>query len=208
MKWLCALLLCCLLPLTQAEPLALNAQQSQLFRAWFTRLVAQQLQRAPNPRWQQRDCAGLIRFEVGESLRRHDAVWRRDNSIATADLPPELVLTAEQSRQRQPWVNVTGQASAFVSAWQLVRANTVAVGRDINQAQNGDLLFFDQGDDQHLMIWMGDGVAYHTGHSTATDNGLRGVPIEQLMQWKDTRWQPRSDNPNFIGIFRFSFLAR
>ena len=27
-------------------------------------------------------------------------------------------------------------------------------------------MFYDQGDDQHLMIWMGRSIAYHTGSST------------------------------------------
>jgi uncharacterized protein YfaT (DUF1175 family) len=28
------------------------------------------------------------------------------------------------------------------------------------------------------------------------------------MQWKDSRWQPQSGNPNFIGVFRLAFLTR
>ena len=58
------------------------------------------------------------------------------------------------------------------------------------------------------MVWMGARIAYHTGTVTPDDNGLRTVDIKELTSWKDTRWQPKLDNPNFIGLFRFSFLSR
>ncbi|HMW49496.1 MAG TPA: DUF1175 family protein, partial [Cellvibrionaceae bacterium] len=82
------------------------------------------------------------------------------------------------------------------------------VSRDINQAQPGDLLFFDQGDEQHLMVWMGHFIAYHTGSPTAADNGLRAVTLQQLMHWPDTRWIPDASNPNFSGIYRLGFLSK
>ncbi len=78
----------------------------------------------------------------------------------------------------------------------------------MNQAGAGDLFFYDQGDDQHLMVWMGRYVAYHTGTETATDDGLRAVTLEQLMRGKDSRWRREPGNPNFIGIFRLAFLSR
>ena len=52
-----------------------------------------------------------------------------------------------------------------MNAIKLVQFNSRLVGRDLNQARPGDLMF-DQGDDQHLMIWMGRSIAYHTGSST------------------------------------------
>ena len=54
---------------------------------------------------------------------------------------------------------------------------------------------------------MGNSIAYHTGTVTPDDNGLRTVGIRQLMNWKDTRWQPTADNPNFAGVYRLSFLS-
>jgi uncharacterized protein YfaT (DUF1175 family) len=77
----------------------------------------------------------------------------------------------------------------------------------VNQALPGDLLFFDQGDDQHLMIWLDRYIAYHTGTVTPTDTGLRAVAVSDLMQWKDSRWQPLDGNPNFVGVFRLDFLT-
>src|SRR3546814_19327994 len=69
-------------------------------------------------------------------------------------------------------------------------------------------MFFDQGDDQHLMIWMGRNIAYHTGTTTPTDNGMRSASLQQLMNWKDTRWIPDAANPNFIGVYRLNFLSQ
>lgn len=189
-------------------PPMLDAEQSRRFRVWFVLLVAEQFRQGPNPRWYHRDCAGLVRFAASETLRVHDAKWRRDNGLLDRRLPPELDLTAAQADWRQRWRSFDGSVGPFATAFALVQENSVAVSRDINMAEPGDLLFFDQGDDQHLMIWMGSYIAYHNGHRTRDDTGLRAVGVEQLLTWSDVRWQPRSDNPNFIGVFRLRFLSR
>ena len=93
------------------------------------------------------------------------------------------------------------------TAYQRLHARHL-VSRDVSQARPGDLMFFDQGDDQHLMIWMGRYIAYHTGTSTPTDNGMRSASLQQLMTWKDTRWIPDAANPNFIGVYRLNFLSQ
>jgi hypothetical protein len=206
---LSAALLCVATALAHAgERPVFDAQQSQRFRAWFTLLVAEQLHRGPNPRWTHRDCAGLVRFAVDEALRNHDTAWRKQNGLSARRLPPELELDEAERGWRENWRNVDGSVGAFASAYALVQENSDFVSTDLNQAQPGDLLFFDQGDDQHLMVWMGDYIAYHTGNSKPDDNGLRAVSVRQLMAWRDVRWQPRSDNPNFIGVFRLHFLSR
>ena len=65
----------------------------------------------------------------------------------------------------------------MVSALELVQYNCRLVGRDLINARPADLLLFDQGQAQHVMIWMGQYVAYHTGTVTQTDNGLRAYPL-------------------------------
>jgi len=186
----------------------LTPAQSRAFRAWMVRIVRDQLRRGPSPRWQHRDCAGLVRFAVTEALSPHDARWMRANGMrGDARLPPELDLSPGQAQLRNRWVQTGGTVGHFVTALALVQHNSRPLGRDINGAQPGDLLFYDHGDAQHLMVWMGASVAYHTGTTTLEDNGLRGVGIRQLMNWKDTRWQPAVDNPNFAGVYRLSFLS-
>jgi len=200
------------LPGTQQTPHAqteiqLDRQQSQWFRLWMTRIVSEQLRQGPTPRWTHRDCAGLVRFAVHESFAVHDRRWLKANGFSGKNLPPELSLTPDQRKLGQQWQTETGEKGAYVSALALIQHNTRFISKDINQALPGDILFFDQGDQQHMMVWMGDYIAYHTGSVTPTDNGLRAVSVQGLMQWKDTRWRIRSDNPNFIGIYRLAFLS-
>ncbi|MGB4811352.1 MAG: DUF1175 family protein [Methylophilaceae bacterium] len=186
----------------------LNVTQAQAFRHWLQLIVQQQLNRGPTPRWQQRDCAGLVRFASAEALRVHDHAWLKANGFLGKKLPPELNLTAEQLADfRHAWMRADGTQGAFVSALELVQNNTQPIGRDMAQAQVADLLLFDQGQDQHLMIWLGQYMAYHTGTVTKEDNGLRAYSLSKLMAWQDTRWQPHAGNPNFVGIFRLNFLS-
>lgn len=186
----------------------LSARQSDLFRSWFLRIVAEELRRGPSPRWVHRDCASLVRFAVGETLRPHDEKWQKASGMGDSPLPPELILPPEQQLLRNRWKTPEGDYQAYVSAIGLVQGNTVFVSRSILEARPGDLLFFDQGDDQHLMIWTDEGVAYHRGATLPGDDGLRAVSIQQLLNWKDSRWQPRPENSNFVGVYRFSFLSR
>jgi len=190
------------------ETPALDVQQSQVFRAWFVRIAEEQLSRGPSPRWYQQDCAGLVRFAANEALKVHNEKWLRSNGLSNRYLPPELELSDDQRRLAQQWQQGGGKVGPYVNAIKLIQFNSRLVGRDVAQARPGDLMFFDQGDDQHLMIWMGHYIAYHTGHVEPNDNGLRALRPAQLFAWRDTRWRPTSDNPNFAGVYRLAFLAR
>jgi uncharacterized protein len=185
----------------------LSSAQAQAFRSWFQLIVLQQLKLGPTPRWQQRDCAGLVRFASAEALRTHDNKWLKANGFLAKKVPPELNLTPPQVEDlRHAWLRADGSQGAFVSALELVQNNTQSIGKEMAHAEVADLLLFDQGQAQHLMIWLGKYVAYHTGTVTPDDNGLRAYPLSKLMTWDDTRWQPHASNPNFIGIFRMFFL--
>lgn len=187
---------------------SLTPQQSRAFRAWVVQIVAAQVELGPTPRWRHRDCAGLVRFAVAEALRDHDEGWKRANGLAGRPLPPEVAPTpAQRDALRHRWKLADGSHAAYASAIDLVQENTRQVSRDCNLAQPADLLFFDQGDDQHVMVWMGSFIAYHTGSESPKDNGLRSVRLPDLLRWTDTRWQPDRRNPNFAGVFRLSFLT-
>jgi uncharacterized protein YfaT (DUF1175 family) len=185
----------------------LTPAQSRTFRAWMVRIVSAQLQSGPSLRWQQHDCAGLVRFAVAEALRDHDEKWKHASGMAGQPVPPEVGLSPAQQSLRNGWRLADSSVSAYAGALELIQGNTGFRGKDCNLAGTGDLLFFDQGDAQHLMIWMGSFIAYHTGTVTSTDNGLRAVTLRNLEQWPDTRWRPLAENPNFAGIFRFNFLS-
>jgi uncharacterized protein YfaT (DUF1175 family) len=204
MSALALLLVAASLPARAASP-ALSLEQSRIFRAWMVHVIDAQIEGGASPRWTHRDCAGLVRFAVAESLRPHDEAWRRATGTH-GPLPPELPLGPEQQSLRNNWRLADGRRSAYVGALELIQENAVFVSRDMNAAQPGDLLFFDQGDDQHLMVWTGRYIAYHTGQPDG--DGLRAVSIPQLVSWRDTRWQPVPGNPNFLGVYRLRFLSR
>ena len=178
--------------------LRLNHQQEAAFRGWFTRIVWEQYRVGPNGRWTHRDCAGLVRFALKEAFATHDGKWKRTNSVSGMLAPPEIILSLEQKKELPEWT--------FERGIQLVQKHTRFITKDINQALPGDVLFYDFGDTQHLMIWMGSYIAYHNGSHSKNDSGLRKQTLKSLMTWKDTRWRPLEQNPNFIGIYRFSFL--
>ncbi len=129
----------------------LDGVQSDRCRAWMSFIAADQIRRGPSPRWFHRDCAGLARFAVAEALRPHDLRWRRANGFS-GRLPPEVELRPEQASLLNGWTTLTGEQQAFVTALALIQKNSRWLGRESAMARPGDLLFFDQGDDQHLMI--------------------------------------------------------
>ena len=186
----------------------LDGEQSRRFRLWFNAIVRQQWAQGPSKRWQHRDCAGLVRFAVFETLRVHDAAWLKASGFSQQNLPPEISLNPAQQAWRNQWAVSDGGTNAYASAIDMVGRNSVALGKQKQAAQAGDLLFFDQGDHQHLMVWLGDWVIYHTGTVTPNDNGLRAVKPQALTQWKDTRWRINPNNPNFRGFYRLALLSR
>ncbi|MGO4310885.1 DUF1175 family protein, partial [Pseudomonas sp. KB_15] len=130
----------------------LDPQQSQVFRAWFVRIAQEQLSQGPSPRWYQQDCAGLVRFAANEALKVHDDKWLRSNGLSNRYLPPELQLSDAQRGLAQQWQQGGGKVGPYVNAIKLIQFNSHLVSRDVSQARPGDLMFFDQGDDQHLMM--------------------------------------------------------
>lgn len=194
-------------PFVFAKDDNLSFDQSQIFRSWFVRIIEEQLRQGPSPKWVQRDCVGLIRFASREAFKEKDRTWYHSHGFSNRPLPPELKIPGSERIKLSQWKLNDGSGSQYISAMGLIQNNTFFISKDVNQARPGDFLFFDLGDSQHLMVWMGKFVAYHTGTVTKNDQGLRQVDIEKLFAWKDSRWRPKQNNPNFIGIFRLGFLS-
>ncbi len=185
----------------------LTPAQSRAFRAWMVRIAEEQFRKGPTPRWTHRDCAGLIRFAVAEALADHDLRWQKAMGMARP-LPPDLIPAELRGRLRHRWRRPDGSSGAYVSALGLIQENTRFVSKDVRLAQPADLLFFDQGDAQHLMLWTGRRVVYHTGAAPRPDDdGLRAVTMRELREWNDSRWRPEITNPNFSGVFTLAFLS-
>ncbi len=186
----------------------LSPDQARRLRDWMTVLVHAQLEQGPTPRWNHRDCAGLVRFVVAEALREHTRSWKQAMGLLGKRLPPEIDLSPAQAEAwRHAWRRLDGSRAAYVGALELVQENTQWVAKNLAQAERGDLLFYDFVDEQHLMICMGPYIAYHTGRQEPGDTGLRALRAAELMAWRDTRWRPSGDNPNFAGVYRLSMLA-
>lgn len=207
LKLILAILFCLMVQTVFAET-RLDVQQSRFFRQWFLFIINEQTYKKPNPRWIQRDCAGLIRFAVGETFTEHHDKWVRANGLDHHSLPPNININHQLKKELSQWfVPGKKKKSNFVMAHGLIQENTEFVTMDINQARPGDLLFFDQGDDQHLMVWTGRTLAYHTGALSDKEKTIKVVHPKELLKWKDTRWRPVRENPNYLGVYRFSFLS-
>ncbi|MCL2790738.1 MAG: DUF1175 domain-containing protein [Desulfobulbus sp.] len=193
-------------PAPQSDIVRFNAEESRALRAWIVRIAEAQVTYGPTPKWQQRDCAGLVRFAVAEALSTHDARWRQAMGIH-GPVPPDLAPEKTRLKLRHHWRRPDGSEGAFVNAIGLIQENSIPIGRDPRLARVADMFFFDQGTAQHLMLWTGRRVVYHNGaEPSPEDNGLRAVPLTELRRWPDTRWRPEEDNPNFIGVFSLTFL--
>lgn len=187
----------------------IDINNSEIFRSWFVRIIEEQLRQGPSPKWFQRDCVGLVRYAVNETLKTKDYNWVHSHGFADFPTPPILNISKEQREKLTEWKQYNGETRGnYVSAIGLVQENTTFISKDINQARPGDILFFDMQDSQHIMVWMGKYIAYHTGTVTKNDDGLRKITYEELTNWKDSRWRPTEQNPNFIGIFKLGFLSR
>lgn len=193
----------------QSKTHRLDLKDSEVFRSWFVRIIEEQLRQGPSPKWVQRDCVGLVRYSVNESLKIKDAKWMHSHGFANTPTPPILSIDKKYRDKLNDWTQYDKKSKgSYISAIGLVQGNTKFISKDLNQVQPGDILFYDMQDSQHIMVWMGKYIAYHTGTVTKKDNGLRKIKYNELLNWKDSRWRPTTENPNFIGVFKLGFLSR
>lgn len=215
-----------------AEMRTFNDRES--FRRWFTWIAEMQFYNLSdewNP--EQRDCAGLVRFAWRESLRPHDRAWYQrmgenydrvasDVAVTLASAPLREKLFRTMPGNYSSGDVAAGKFSEFADAQTLQLFNATFVGRDRQQAQPGDLLFFHQPWVQkfpyHVMIFLGearfasedarDWVVYHTGASPQDAGEVKKVRLAVLDQHPNKRWRPLSSNPNFLGFHRLKILGQ
>ena len=213
-----------------AELRTFNDRES--FRRWFTWIAEMQFYNLSDE-WntEQRDCAGLIRFAWRESLRKHDRAWyqRMGENYDAVAADVSISLTSEPLREKlfrtlpgnySSRDVADGKFSEFADAQTLKMFNATFVGRDRQQAQPGDLLFFHQPWVQkypyHVMLFLGeprfasenarDWVVYHTGASPQDAGEVKKVRLSVLDQHPNKRWRPLPGNPNFLGFYRLKIL--
>ena len=210
------------------------------FRRWFTLIADFQAIRPKTEIPPEiTDCASLLRYSYRETLKRHNDSWFLTTGIEMLAPPgeirawhyPDTPLGAGLFRVR-PGSFVAADATngaftQFADTKTLLERNAYFVGRDVGEAQPGDLLFyrqFGQSSPWHSMIVIEVGprarVVYHTGPDqsplgsrpirTGPDPGspgeLRRVLMAELLNHPQPQWRPIPANPNFLGIYRWNIL--
>ena len=204
------------------------------FRRWFTFLAEAQYFNQPEARPSEiSDCAALIRYAYREALRAHDGAWSAAVSLPL--LPafespgkyeyPYTALGANLFRVtpgpfREDDVS-GGSFAQFADAKTLWRYNTRLVSRDLRRAEPGDILFYRQLHDPepetyHSMIFLGPSqirpdrenyVIYHTGPQGNSPGEIRRLTTEQLLRFPEPEWRPDTENPRFLGVYRWNILS-
>ena len=205
-------------------------QDRQAFRNWFAALADAQTRAAKLPA-EINDCAALLRFCYREALHAHDATWLQTHPIENPPPSirqytyPQTPLGANLFRV-QPGEFVTddvhdGAFAQFADAQTLMRLNTYWIGRDINRARPGDLIFYRQLDQQSpydgsgyhspfhsMIVCPALTVLYHTGPlgGAKRSGEMRRLLITDLLHHPDARWRPLPENNNFLGVYRWNIL--
>jgi len=224
-----------------AELVSENDRQN--LRRWMTGIAEWQYYHQSEA-WneEQRDCAGLVRFALREALQRHDRSWFQEMNRGVPPGGEYEVLAPDVTRftlDRHPLGEKLfrvdfgsfrvedlqkGRFSEFADARTLKNYNVSEVGRRVEQALPGDLLFFHQPWVQrypyHVMIYLGsarrdgggadDWVTYHTGQNgtdrRGADGSMKKVRLAMLRRHPDPRWHPVATNRNFLGYYRLKIL--
>jgi uncharacterized protein len=200
------------------------------FRRWFTLLAESQYYRGNSLPSEIDDCAALLRFAYREALRQHDANWAHAMALpapaSAGDIQqyqyPYTPLGADIFRVRGGGFQENdlrdGAFAEFADAGTLWRHNTFSVGRSLERARPGDLLFFRQDSGRmpfHAMIFLGRSqvepdsqqfVVYHTGPNGRLPGEIKRLSVAQLLNYPDARWRPIASNPAFLGVYRWNIL--
>jgi hypothetical protein len=203
------------------------------FRRWFTYIAEEQYFQEPaNRPTEINDCAALIRYAYREALHAHESGWAEAarlplvpsfSPIAKYQYPYTPLGAALFRVEEGPYhtADLSGSAFAqFADVRTLWRFNTHLLGRDLNLASQGDLLFFRQDAGHmpfHSMIYLGESqlhkdrdlyLLYHTGPEGANPGEIRRLTTGELLRFPQPEWRPASGNPNFLGVFRWNILRK
>jgi uncharacterized protein YfaT (DUF1175 family) len=197
-----------------------NQGDREAFRTWFVAILEQQLD-GPSPAWEpaQRDCAGLLRFAFREAWGPHTETWRDRTGFRAAS-----VASDPSAPFAGPWRFSFPTPEGWRPFAKGVFLRTYAcdpIGRDLLEAQPGDLIFFARGgahpEPDHVMAFVrpeADGqpvLLYHTGPegsgATWREGEVRRVRLDDLLHHPDPQFRPQPENPAFVGLYRWKVLT-
>jgi len=201
------------------------------FTRWMTYLAEAAYYHASSPATGEvADCAALIRYAYRNALAAHTPAWHREAGLpfepGFADISkyayPRWPLGRHLFRTRPgPFAASdleNGAFGQFADARTLMMYNSFPVSRDAQAARPGDLLFFEQPEQNepfHMILFVGrshfqpqgaDWIVYHTGDLDGKRGEVRHLQVALLMQHPDARWRPLAANPRFLGIYRLDLL--
>ena len=192
----------------------------EAFRTWFVALLEQQLE-APSPAWEpaQRDCAGLLRFAFREALVLHTVAWRE--RVAFTEGPPGQDPSPIFAQDWRTGFPTPEGPQPFAKGAYLRSLSCVSLGRDLQLARPGDLIFFARGgarsQPDHAMAFVRpdiDGapmLLYHTGPegsgASRQAGEIRRARLDDLLHHPDPDFRPLPENPAFLGLYRWRLLA-
>lgn len=202
------------------------------FRRWFVAIALGQLTHIDDG-WQDRDCAGLLRYCFREALKRHDNRWLQSRRwLVNAAIPDvgkynypnvpflgtrvfnagtrDKVVVASDRRIRAD--DLFGTFADFAEASRLKDNSMVFVSRDAAEALPADVIFFLNDTRSawpyHTMVYAGNGITvYHTGPDGERPGIVKRMTLAQLASHPDPRWHPVASNPFFLGYYRWRILA-
>ncbi|NLJ37883.1 MAG: DUF1175 family protein [Candidatus Atribacteria bacterium] len=193
----------------------------QLFRDLFVNIARSQIVQE-SELWKEKDCSGLVRFAYREALKKHDKEWFQSFQgkleglfdIQSFNYPRVPLLKTNLFRIKPGpfrYETIDTDFSVFASAQYLLSHNVVFLGRNMQGAERGDLIFFYHPDffnfPYHVMIYAGKGkVIYHTGAIEGQEGYIQEILLEDLKKHPNRRWWPVQENPNFLGFYRFKIL--
>jgi uncharacterized protein YfaT (DUF1175 family) len=201
-----------------------SVEDRAAFRQWFWRLAEMQAELPDAEKAREiQDCAGLLRYSYREALKAHDVEWAETQHVGEVAFEsvrqwryPETMLGSGLFRVRPgPFAEgdeSNGAFAQFADAHALMSWNAYRVGRTLRAAKPGDLIFFrqlEQNSPYHSMVITGrdaDWVVYHTGPIGKGKGEMRLMTLADLLRHPDARWRPVTENPNFLGVFRWNVL--
>lgn len=193
------------------------------FRLWFA-AIAESQYTAQSPAWEHLDCSGLLRFAYTQALAPKTAEWFaqfpffRQPAVPPPRAPGYPMPFISRSVFRiapgayEPGDVENGKLVGLATSFELMRYNSVYLGHNRNQAERGDLMFFShplaEGSGYHSMVYLGDGMlVYHTGATAAEGGEVRLLSLDTLARHPDSSWHPTSNNPHFLGFFRWRIIS-
>jgi uncharacterized protein YfaT (DUF1175 family) len=205
------------------------------FRRWFITIALSQKTHIDD-RWQDRDCAGLLRYCYREALKKHNNEWLKARKwLAVTGIPDvrkynypnvPMVGTRVFNAGKRPAGDTNTAINAsysnrssgsladfadFAEASRLKDNSLKFISRDSRDALPGDVIFYLNDTEHdwpyHSMIYLGNGqTIYHTGPDGDNPGIIKQLSFEELEAHPNPRWHPTAGNPFFLGFYRWRIL--